>query len=238
MIVCVSDAHIQGDPGEIEAFLTFLNHLKGSTRTLYILGDLFNLWLGPKKLTLPYQEPIIRSLQQLAASGVIVKYVEGNRDYYLSESYLGSPFTEVSSSFLEEQIGGKRFYLSHGDLLNYRDKPYRLWRTLSRNRIFYKVFTLLPSQIGLSLAGYLEKKFRKTNQKHKSYFPMEICKEYAGSLFNQGYDGIILGHFHMEKVLSLDRGDPKKLLYILPDWKTQRRFLRLDAQGEGSFLSL
>lgn len=238
MIVFVSDAHIEGDPDEIQDFLTFLNYLKGSTQTLYILGDLFNLWLGPKKMVLPYQEPIIRGLQQLATSGVTLKYVEGNRDYYLSESYLGSPFTEINSSFLEEQIGGKRFYLSHGDMLNDRDKLYRFWRNLSRNRILYKGFTLLPPSWGLSLAHYLEKKFRKTNRKHKSYFPMERCREYAQSLFNQGYDGIILGHFHIEKVLSLDKGDTRKLLYILPDWKTQRRFLRLDARGEGSFLSL
>lgn len=235
MIVFVSDAHIEGEKDEIQIFLAFLNQLKGSIRVLYILGDLFNLWLGPKKMIMPYQEPIIQAFQQLVTSGVMVKYVEGNRDYYLSESYLGSPFTEISSSYLEERIGGKKFYLAHGDMINHRDKPYRYWRKLSRSRVFYTVFNLLPSQAGIFLANYLEKKFRGTNRKHKSYFPMESCREFAQLVFDQGYDRIILGHFHQERVISFNSNGSEKLLYILPDWKTQRKFLQFDVQGEGKF---
>jgi len=236
MIAFVSDAHIEGEEEEIQAFLEFLDSLKGSAQTLYILGDLFNLWLGSPKMGMPYQEPIVQALRQLAASGTAVKYVEGNRDYYLSERYLGSPFREIGSSYLEALIGGKKFYLSHGDLVNRHDKPYQYWRKFSRNRVFYTAFNLLPFQGGLSLATYLEKKFRGTNRKHKSYFPMETCKEFAESLFDRGYDRIILGHFHQERILSFKRGRSEKLLYILPDWKTQRKMLQVDAEGEGKFV--
>jgi UDP-2,3-diacylglucosamine hydrolase len=238
MIVFVSDAHIEGEAGEVGDFLAFLDRLKGSTKTLYILGDLFNLWLGPKRMTMPYQKPVIEAFHQLATSGIAIKYVEGNRDYYLAESYLGSPFKEVSTSYLEETIGGKRFYLSHGDLINYRDKPYRFWRKFSRSSIFYTGFNLLPPQTGISVANHLEKKLRGTNRKHKSYFPIEICKEYAHHIFSRGYDRIILGHFHDERMIPFTLDGSEKLLYILPDWKTQRKFLRFDEKGEGTVLSL
>ncbi len=227
----VADGHLNGEPAALAQFLAFLQHLSATNiRAVYILGDLFTLWLGTPRLQLSYQPPVIDALQRLADQGIVVVYVEGNRDYFLSPFYAGRPFTEIASESSEITLGGRRLYLAHGDLVNIHDTQYRRWRRFSRNRAVYAVFTALPGFVAIRLAHYFEQRFRDSNQRHKANFPAEMCQNFAQSLFPQ-YDAVILGHFHYQYQHTRNILGRPKSLHVLPAWKDGPVYLEISWQG-------
>lgn len=230
--VVIADAHLDGMNQELDIFLRFLSFLQeNSIKTLYILGDLFTIWLGTPKFTLPYHTAVIRALSALKSAGVQVNYVEGNRDYFLAPLYLQTPFYQIAAESLRETIGGKRFYFAHGDLVNVHDKPYRLWRSLSRNPWLFSMFRAIPRALAIYLVQDLERRFRSTNQPHKTFFPEVVCQAYAEELWRTGIDVIILGHFHEERALSARLSEKLHSLQVLPAWKDTHEYLLIDKHG-------
>jgi UDP-2,3-diacylglucosamine hydrolase len=234
--IVVADAHLDGFNKEFEQFLSFLHSLQENPpHVLYILGDLFTIWLGTPKMQLPHQWRIIETLHVLRDQGILLKYVEGNRDYFLSPLYLEAPFIEIASEYTEEVIGNKHIYFSHGDLVNVHDKQYRLWRRFSRNRLLYGGFKCLPRSVAVRFVHSLEQKFRGTNQKNKSYFPVKTCETYARNFLQTAYDAVILGHFHEERRREFVINGQKKYFYVLPAWKDTHKYLEIDDRGGFSF---
>ena len=234
--VAVADAHLDGFNEELRQFLTFLAALsERSVHTLYILGDLFTIWLGTPRLQCAYQQPVLEALQTLKTRGMVIKYVEGNRDYFLSPYYVDAPFAEIASEYTSEDIGTRSFYFSHGDLVNLRDKQYRAWRKISRNKMLYAAFTCFPRFMTVRLVNYLEHAFRGTNQKHKATFPAEICATYARHVLQTGYDVVVLGHFHEARQQEFLLENRRKSLYVLPAWKDTPTYLQISEQGDVEF---
>lgn len=228
----IADAHLEGMNQELEVFLAFLTFVqKNSANTLYILGDLFTIWLGTPKFTLPHHAAVTRALSALNDTGIQVNYVEGNRDYFLAPLYLNKPFYQIGSEFLQETIGEKRFYFAHGDLVNVHDKQYQLWRSLSRNPWLFSIFRAIPHTLAVYVMQSLEQRFRSTNQRHKSFFPETVCRTYAEKHWNAGIDTIILGHFHEEHTLSTVLNGKRHTLQVLPAWKDTYQYLVIDEEG-------
>lgn len=235
-LIVVADAHLDGLNNELDRFLSFLAQLQERhIHSLFILGDLFNIWLGAPKLLLSHQKPVIDALQRLHNAGIQINYVEGNRDYFLAPLYLHAPFQNIASEFLKEEIGEKQYYFSHGDLVNIHDRQYRLWRKFSRNRLLFSVFNYLPQTVAVHIVHLLEQKFRTTNTRHKASFPLKTCRTYADSLWKQGYDVIILGHFHEGHYFTISSGHSQKALYVLPEWKKTYTYLSITAEKKPVF---
>ncbi len=235
-IIVIADAHLDGSDDELESFLAFLSFLQAQKiHTFFVLGDLFNIWIGTSKMQFPHQRPVIDALNSLRNHNICVKYIEGNRDYFLSPLYLDAPFHEIDSKALRETIGGQWFYFSHGDLVNLHDRQYRLWREFSRNRLIFSAFNHLPKALATRFVHYLEQKFRGTNLKNKVAFPTEVCYEYATKIWRAGNDVIILGHFHEQRRHDCRIEGQLKQLYVLPAWKNTHTYLRISEQGGVSF---
>lgn len=228
----IADAHLDDMDQELDIFLTFLTFLRENPiKTLYILGDLFTIWLGTPKFTLPHHTAVSQALSALNEVGIQVNYVEGNRDYFLAPFYLKTPFYQIADESLQETIGGRRFYFAHGDLVNVHDKPYRLWRSLSRNPWLFSVFRAIPRTLSVYLVQSLERRFRSTNRQHKSFFPERVCRAYAEERWEAGIDVIILGHFHEEHALSALLNGKRHTLQVLPAWKDTYQYLLIDEEG-------
>jgi UDP-2,3-diacylglucosamine hydrolase len=234
--IVIADAHLNGLNNQLECFLFFLSTLQErKIDQLFILGDLFNIWLGTAKMLLPYQQPVIEALQALRNSGIQLTYIEGNRDYFLAPLYLDAPFHEIASEYTQEIIGNKQIYFSHGDLVNVNDRQYRLWRRFSRNWFLFSAFKCLPHSLAVRLVHALEQKFRETNQRNKATFPIETCKNYSEELWKRGNDVIVLGHFHEERHVEFSAGGEKKDFYLLPAWKDTYKYLWIDGKGNIAF---
>src|SRR5690349_17551101 len=101
----LSDLHLSPESEQNnELFLKFLEDALEQQDEVLIAGDLFHLWFGWPDLTFPYQRKMLQRMRELAAAGLILHHVEGNRDFGI-ERYRSSIFANVSSSLLEMQWG-------------------------------------------------------------------------------------------------------------------------------------
>ena len=230
--IVIADAHLDGVNAQLRCFVSLLESLrKQKIADLVLLGDIFNLWIGTSKMTLPCHSTVVRILTTLKEQGIRLIYIEGNRDYFLARQFLYAPFDVISSEGIQTEIAGKQWYFSHGDLVNIHDWSYRSWRRLSRNAWLFAIFNAMPQAMALRLANGIEAHLRGTNARYKSRFPAVECGEYAHSLWSQGIDMIVLGHFHQERSLERQIGEPTQKLCILPAWKDSHQFLRITPEG-------
>lgn len=235
-LVVVADSHMIRRDAELGRFVSFLDSLAGNTSLLYMLGDIFNIWLGSRRFEMEHMRPVLASLRRLAEAGVRIRYVEGNRDFHVADGYLGDPFESVIPVGEELLFGGRRLWLTHGDLLNEADRQYRLWRSVSKSRLLWALFSALPASAGVGIGNALEGRLRGTNVRHKSYFPQEACETLGRRLIAKGFDRILIGHIHVEKVIELESAGRAGRLISLPDWRSSHRYLRYSPRGDELFV--
>jgi UDP-2,3-diacylglucosamine hydrolase len=232
-LVFVADIHLVEGDDLAPAFADFLRSLVGNTRECIIVGDLFNVWIARRRFMSPGQLQLLQVMDEVAAAGVRFKYVEGNRDYFVGENWGGGPFAEVATNHLRAASGPTRLLVSHGDLVNEADRQYRAWRAFSRSAPVRGLLALLPSSWGQRLANDLERRLRGTNLKHKAALPMQQLERFTRKAASEGYQGVVLGHFHTQVERPVDGAT----LWILPDWRDGRRYLRFSEDGSGRFLA-
>src|SRR5881296_3892816 len=151
-VALLGDAHLREGDAEVPAFVRFVDSLPRDIGTLAILGDLFSVWIGSQDLLRPHHLSVIDALTRLRARGCSLVYVEGNHDYFLERLYARSLFDRFSTDVLDLVLAGQRAHLAHGDLVNRRDRQYLAWRAVSKSRLFFSAFSLLPPRIRVSIA--------------------------------------------------------------------------------------
>ena len=228
-LVFIGDAHLEEEGPELDAFLAFLERLGSTASRIVLAGDLFNLWLGARDLERPHQTRVIAKLEDLRRRGVVVRYLEGNRDYRVGAAYVGTALDDAPADGLVETFGGRSIFAIHGDLANPADRQYRTWRRFSRSTPVWSAFRALPSASRLRLADRLEAGMRASNPRFKAAFPEGVVRRYAAGFLAGGHDAVVLGHFHTERELD-------GRIYVLPEWKESRRHLRVTPGGAMGFV--
>ena len=234
--IFVSDAHLTGkEPGEVEAFLRFLDSEKEQMGHLVILGDLFEFFFGfkrffPKEKSFAFADylPILERLQSLYRQGIRIKYFEGNHDFFLNlflAEHLGMD-VEVYPDWGEERLGGKRAFIAHGDLSNPKQWRYRAFRRILKNRWTYYIIQLAGPNLSRWVALRLSEKSYQRYHSNACKGPPPSFKTFAHQKFLEGFEIVILGHSHFpEKVEEWIEG--KRCLYFnVGDWLVHRSFLR------------
>ncbi len=202
-------------------------------RAISLLGDIFHFFIAhPKFETLAIRR-FLDTVDSLAARNVPVTYVEGNRDFFLRRSYVEHHFREVCDEETFE-AGGRRFLLTHGDLLNEADLPYRFWRGLSKNPLARATLNVIPKAAGNRLVWKTEARLYKSNFKHKTRLPVEMIRQFAERRFAQGVDTVLLGHFHKSWVENTGHG----VVEILPAFVDEHRWMEVADDGSTSLVSL
>jgi len=236
-VALLGDAHLRERDAEVEAFIRFLDTLPRDIGTLAILGDLFAIWIGRPELVRPHHRSVVDALRRLRGRGCRLIYVEGNHDFLLVPLYQGDPFDRLEADALEEVLGGRRAHLAHGDLVNTRDRQYRAWRALSKNRLFFASFSLLPAAARRRIAEVLERSLAGTNLEFRRGFPLAECEAYARSRLRAGDELLVFGHFHEERRLDYEEGGRRGSVFVLPAWREGHRYLRIAPGSEPVFVS-
>ena len=231
-LVFVADVHLVEGDEEAPVFMSFLRSLAGNTSHCIIVGDLFNVWIARRRFMSPGQMQLLAVLRDVAASGVRFTYVEGNRDYFVGENWSGDTFSQVAGGSMTATAGPTRLLVTHGDQVNKADIPYRFWRALSRSLPVRALLSLLTGAAGRRLADSLEGRLRGTNLRHKADLPMAHLEALTRQAAADGCQGVVLGHFHTEVQRQVGAGT----LWILPDWRSGRRYLRFGQDGRGRFV--
>ncbi|OLC53420.1 MAG: hypothetical protein AUH92_06055 [Acidobacteria bacterium 13_1_40CM_4_69_4] len=236
-VALLGDAHLREGDAEAAAFVRFLDALPRDIRTLAILGDLFSVWIGSPGLQRPHHRMVADALARLRVRGCALLYVEGNHDFFLERIYDGGLFDLFATDSLDLKLAGRRAHLAHGDLVNARDRQYRAWRAVSKNRLFFSAFSLLPAGARHSIAERLEQKLAETNLRFKSGFPLAECEAYARRRIAEGTEVLVFGHFHEERQIDYRVQDRKGSVFVLPAWRAGHRYLRIDPGAEPAFVS-
>lgn len=235
-LVFVGDVHLDRDDATLPAFVQFLDRLAGSAARVVLMGDLFNLWIGRHELEQPHQREVLDRLIGLRRRGVVVRYLEGNRDYGIRSSYAGTALDDASDEGIVETQGPLSLYATHGDLVNEGDRQYRAWRRFSRSSPVWWIFNRIPRTRRLALAERLERRLRATNLDMKRAFPESTVRAFAARRFAEGHGAVVLGHFHVEKDTTAAPPSPPGRILVVPEWKGSRRHLRVTADGEAGFV--
>jgi len=141
----ISDLHLaESRPAANEAFFALLEGKARSAQTLYILGDLFEYWVGDDDVAEPFNAVIAGFLRQLSRSGVKLGVMQGNRDFLFGARFCEETGAALLPDPLVVEMGGTPTLLMHGDTLCTRDTEYQEWRRVARSEAFQRDFLSRP----------------------------------------------------------------------------------------------
>jgi len=217
----ISDCHLDTSKPEITTnLLDFIKNRASTARFLYILGDLFEVWLGDDDPAPDFGE-VIASLSQLSETTEIY-FVAGNRDFLLGDGFARRAGFKVMREPVNLDLGGKRVVLLHGDVLCTDDHDYQAFRLQVRDPAWQLEFLQKPISerhkivAGLrvdSIAALLE----------KTVEIMDVNQVAVESCFDTN-DAQILIHGHTHRP-GVHRYDQSRTRYVLGDWNPQPSYL-------------
>lgn len=226
--VFVSDLHLcPTRPVITGLFFDFLAECLRDVDHLYILGDLFEYWVGDDAIADPFNAEVCR---QLKRSGVPTSVVVGNRDFLLGEQFEQSSGCHLLADETIVEIDGARVLLMHGDTLCTEDDAYQDFRSMVRTPSWQEAFLAKPLSERLSYVEEL-RRLSETQKQHKDMMIMdanEVAIESAfvrhqASLMVHGHTHRLATHTHTANATTCTR-------FVLGDWK--------ETNSGGNFLSL
>ncbi len=203
-----------------EQFLSFLHSLRleeSTIRQLYILGDLFEVWLGDD-LSLSEHDEIIAALRETTKSNVQIFIQHGNRDFLLGKQFEQATGAKLIPDFYLLEQNEKRILLMHGDLLCIDDRNYQQLRKIEHNSFAHWIYFHLPKatrrKIGKLIRGNSE---RVKGQ--REYADMDVnLDEVIRQIKKWDVDVLIHGHIHQPARYALEIGGKKRERIVLADW--------------------
>lgn len=230
----ISDLHLdRSRPDITEQFLSFLDGEAASAQALYILGDLFEAWIGDDDPD-PHKRRIIAALRKLISSGVPCFVMHGNRDFLLGKRFCSESGVKLIDDGTVVDLYGRRVLLLHGDTLCTDDPAYQRLRRIVRNPIVQFVMRNLT----LRQRQRLAEKMRAGSKAHidamdqSAPYIMDVNADAVAATFRRyGVDCMIHGHTHRPAVHRLTVDGKEATRIVLGDWYDQGSVLRWDSNG-------
>lgn len=227
-----SDLHLsESDPQTVDAFLTFLRDTAIHAHSLYLLGDIFEYWAGDDD-TDPLNARIAAALAAVSQGGTAVFLMHGNRDFLMGEAFATQAGGVIINDPTLIEAWGRRFVLSHGDLLCTDDVAYQQFRATVRQPAWQAAF------LGQPLANRQAEitRIRQASQaakRSKSSEIMDVNQAAVSKLLAQHAGAhLIHGHTHRPAQHTHEVQHGLRQRWVLPDWYAGKGgYLHLDENG-------
>ena len=222
----ISDLHLTPSmPLTAQRFFDFCEKDASQAEAVFILGDLFEYWLGDDASAhSPFQQEVKRALANLSAK-TKTYYVHGNRDFLVGPAFLKKTGMTLLTDPSVVEIAGQRYLLSHGDALCTADIGYQVFRSWTRKPWVQRLFLRLPLAWRRSIANHLrsnsqmqyQRKSRASNNQHhiKTNVTLAAC---AATLRKYANDKLIHGHTHLPAHHHEQLGEQTWQRWVLSDW--------------------
>ncbi len=222
----VSDLHLDAAlPAAVSQFEEFLRGPARGADALYILGDLFESWVGDDDDD-PASEQVCAALRALGASGVACYACHGNRDFLLAAGFERRSGCRVITDPTIVDLYGERVLLTHGDALCTADHAYQRLRSVVRTASWQRRFLRLP----LATRKQLADAARQGSRAHTGMVAPEIMdaseSAVAAVLRETGLRTLIHGHTHRPGVHEFALEGAAARRYVLGAWYEQGSYLR------------
>jgi UDP-2,3-diacylglucosamine hydrolase len=230
-ILFISDLHIDAQRPQItRQFAEFLSSEARTADALYILGDLFESWVGDDAPDAD-QRGAIAALRALTDEGVPCWVMHGNRDFLLGAQFCQASGARLLPDPLIVTLYGEPVLVMHGDALCTDDRAYQRLRATVRDADWQRRFLALSVRQRRALAGAA----RSGSQAHTATVEYAITDVNADSveraLRNSGTQTLLHGHTHRPAIHPLTVDGRPCTRIVLGDWYTQGSVLRWDASG-------
>ena len=227
----ISDLHLDDSRRPVtQAFLEFLQHEAISCDALYILGDLFEAWIGDDDHTALSQE-VIAALAALATSGVPRYIMHGNRDFLIGEAFCRAAGCKLLVDPSVVEFYGQTTLLMHGDSLCTGDAEYMAFRAKMRNPAVQQQLLSKPLSERRQIADQLRAGSASANS-NKAEDIMDVSADEVVRQMQQcNTRRLIHGHTHRPAThsVALPEGDAQRI--VLGDWGEKLWFLDLRPDG-------
>ncbi len=230
----IADLHLEdARPEATERFLRFLEGPAATAAALYILGDLFEVWIGDDHPGLTGDQ-VAHGIRRLTQSGVPVYFMHGNRDFLVGLDYCRLTGMELLRDPVDIDLGGQATLLSHGDTLCTDDVAYQRFRRRIRSPLARSILCNLPVRARL----FLSRRARDASRRHtRSARPaiMDVNPEAVAECFKRHrITRLIHGHTHRPAIHDLTVDGRRCQRVVLGDWGKKGSFL----QAEGDEIAL
>lgn len=240
----VSDLHLSAaDEERTRLFVQFLSRLGTELpcSDLFLLGDIFDLWLGDYRYFQDRYASIISEIQRLIKLGIKVRYFEGNHDLYLKKFWGDQLGVEVHCGPLNLSLGPWRLRLEHGDQMDPHDRGYIFLRWLLRTAVMKVVANTLPEAVLVNVGKHASQSSRKYTSQLKSQDPATArakMQTHAKQVHaDEPFDLLIAGHLHVREDQSIHGPTGSYRLVNLGWWVDQPAAFVL-TETEGHWLPL
>ena len=215
----MSDIHLDASrPATYQKFIRFLHSIQSTAEEIYILGDLFEYWIGDDCVDLLGHQPIVNVFKQLSDSGVKIMIMHGNRDFLIGETFVASFGGRLLPPEHIITAGTRQILLMHGDSLCTDDVEHQAFRKLVLTEQWQNEFLSIPLEVrNATVLG-----MRRQSEKSKSAKPMEIMdvnqKSVLKTLHQHQVSTMIHGHVHKQGIHKLNLNGVECQRYVLGDW--------------------
>ncbi|MCD7936019.1 MAG: UDP-2,3-diacylglucosamine diphosphatase [Tannerellaceae bacterium] len=239
-IYFISDAHLgarfhENKKAVEKRVVRWMDSIKEEAQALYILGDIFDFWFEYKHVVPKGHVRFLGKLAELVDNGVEVHLFIGNHDMWMFDYLKHEIGVTIHRDTLTVDLLGKRFFLGHGDEVDYRKRSFRLLRAVFRNKVCQSLFAAIhprwtfPVAMGWSLNSRksgLKKQETEQYQGENAEYLVLFAKEYLKT--HPDINFFIFGHRHIMLDLMLSR---TSRLLIAGDWMNHFSFVEWDGDS-------
>ncbi len=234
----ISDLHLDAERPDITAlFIRFLHEEARHADALYILGDLFEAWVGDDDPS-ETGASVAVALRDVADAGVPVYFIRGNRDFLVGADYAERAGFRILPDPAVVVLYGKPVLLMHGDLLCTDDTAYQAFRAQTRAPDWQAQFLSqpLPARLAFAAQARAASQARQSEMKGSDRMQFEAVTDVTpatvtATLARHGVDTLIHGHTHRPAIhdLKIDGRTCRRI--VLGDWYEQGSVLRVTPDG-------
>ena len=226
----ISDLHLQEDRPDItEAFLNFLEETASKSEKLYILGDLFEVWIGDD-----FENDFIKEIRHAlkeANKTTEIFIMHGNRDFLIGSEFVASSGMKLLSDPYIEEMFGKSVLLMHGDLLCTDDVDYQSFRKTSRDKKWQEKFLNKSLKERQRIAKDLRVISKKATSEKKEEIMDVTPSEVLNTMERSAVNLLIHGHTHRPDSHDVQVNNQPAKRMVLGDWDQYGWYIRMDSDS-------
>ena len=220
----VSDLHLRAErPDLTQRFAVFLaDTAAANVEVLYILGDLFEYWIGDDDLTDTFNAEVCNLLRCMADMGPRIRFISGNRDFLIGETFAAAAGMELLPEITKVGAGGTATLLMHGDTVCTDDLPYQEFRRMVRSKEWQQDFLARPLPERSAEVESLRRRSAEAMQGKTAAIMDANAAAIRAALSAHGCSRLIHGHTHRPSHEHIQLASGSAERWVLSDWDTGR----------------
>lgn len=226
-----SDLHLDPSTPQIaDRFRRFLAGPAREARSVFLLGDLFEAWIGDDDPE-PAHREVVAAIAALAAAGTLVYVMRGNRDFMIGERFCADAGAMLIDDPVILDVDGERVMLSHGDGLCVDDRAYQKLRALVRDPSLREGFARLPIEARRRLASEAREGSREHLANASAYIT-DVNQPAVDAVMRDAEVPLMIhGHTHRPGVHRFESDGVERTRVVLGAWHDEAHVVRWDDAG-------